>query len=51
MIVRWIPGLENESDIFTKNLDINLSSNAMQSYFLVKEQLVLRGVTLSKEGV
>jgi hypothetical protein len=27
---------------------IDLSSNAMQNYFLVKEQLAVRGVTLSK---
>jgi hypothetical protein len=30
---------------------MDLSSNAMQSYFLVKELLVVRGVTLSKGGV
>jgi hypothetical protein len=30
---------------------MDLSSNAMQSYSLVKEQLVVRGVTLSKGGV
>ncbi len=30
---------------------MGLSSNAMQSYFLVKELLAVRGVTLSKGGV
>ncbi len=50
LVVKWIPGWANEADIFTKNLDGPLS-NTMQSYFLVKEQLVVRGVTLSKGGV
>jgi hypothetical protein len=40
----------NEADIFTKNLDGPLS-NTMQSYFLAKEQLVVRGVTINKGGV
>jgi hypothetical protein len=33
---------------------MDLSSNAMQSYFMVKEQLVVRGVTLRRgvsEGI
>jgi hypothetical protein len=50
LVVKWIPGWENETDIFTKNLDGSLF-NLMQSYFLVKEQLAVRGVTLSKGGV
>ncbi len=45
-----IPGSENEADIFTKTL-MDLSSNAMQSFFLVKERSAVRGVTLSKGGV
>jgi hypothetical protein len=30
---------------------MNLSSNTMQSYFLVKERSAVRGMTLSKGGV
>jgi hypothetical protein len=41
LVVKWIPGTENEADIFTKNV-MDLSSNAMQIYFLVKERLAVR---------
>ncbi len=44
LVVKWIPGSKNEALM-------DLSSNATQSYFLVKEQSVVRGVTLSKGGV
>ncbi len=50
LIVEWIPGSENEADHFNKIL-MDLYSSAMQSYFLAKEHLAVRGVTLSKGGV
>ncbi len=49
LVVKWIPGLENEADIFTKDLDGPLFK-PYAGYFLVKEWLVVRGVTLSRGG-
>jgi hypothetical protein len=37
--------------IFSQRTLMDLSSNAMQSYFLVKERSAARGVTLTKGGV
>jgi hypothetical protein len=36
LVVKWIPGSENEADTSQRTL-MGLSSNVMQSYFLVKE--------------
>jgi hypothetical protein len=49
-VVKWIPGSENEADSSQRTF-MDPSSNAMQSYFLVKERSVVREVTLSKGGV
>ncbi len=50
LVVKWIPGSENEAVSLRRTLTA-LSSNDMQIYFLAKDQLVVRGVTLSKGGV
>jgi hypothetical protein len=51
LVVKWIPGLENEADIFTKNLDGPLFKHYAELLLCKGARLVVRGVTLSKGGV